>query len=99
MRYVLILAAALPPLAAAASCGDDDGDDDGADAGVDCQAYCQSYFADDLEGCEVCGVEATPTEGGCACVFDSCVPDLCTEWCEENGSPDGGTCIITCECT
>jgi len=98
MRRAIAIAVLAPFLVAAVSCGDDDGGD-GADAGDECQAYCEAYYADDLEGCDVCGVEVVFEDGVCvSCEWDSCVPDLCVAWCQENGDADGGTCSITCVC-
>jgi hypothetical protein len=94
MRLAMVLLA--PLLVAAASCGDDD--DDGADAGTDCQAYCESFYADDLEGCDVCGIDATIANDNCSCEFLSCVPALCDAWCQESDAGVSGTCNITCSC-
>jgi hypothetical protein len=97
MRTALAIAALAPLLFAVGSCGDDDGGG-GADAGDECQAYCEAFYAADLEGCEVCGVEATAAGGDCTCEFLSCVPDLCAAWCQESDAGATGTCVINCDC-
>jgi len=95
MRWAIAMLA--PFLVAAVSCGDDDGG--GEDEEAQCYADCEALNADQLEGCDVCGVEIVFEDGVCvSCEWDSCVPDLCVAWCQENGDADGGTCNINCEC-
>jgi hypothetical protein len=98
MRNLFAIVALTPLLVAAGPCGDDGDGGGGADAGDECQAYCEAYYADDLEGCEVCGIEAMIADGACACEFLSCVPELCTAWCQESDAGVSGTCSITCVC-
>jgi hypothetical protein len=93
MRLAIVL---LAPLLVAAGPCEDGGE--GTDEQAECQAYCESFYADDLEGCDACGVEATVANDNCSCEFLSCVPDLCTSWCQESDAGVSGTCSITCEC-
>jgi len=100
MRTALAISALASLAFASASCGDDGGG--GTDTDTECQDYqdyCEAFYADDLEECDVCGVEAFRYEGSCVCNWLSCVPDLCTSWCQGEEGADGGTCDINCECT
>jgi hypothetical protein len=98
VRKILAIAAFAPLLFAAASCGDDGGDG-GTDDEAACQAACEATYADDLEGCDVCGVDVVFADGACDCYFLSCVSDLCDAWCEEADAGVSGTCYLdSCTC-
>ena len=102
MMKALAFAALAPLLFAAASCGDDDGGDGGVDDEAACQQYCAALYADDIEGCEWCAIEVSWVEEGkdCFCEFLSCVPDLCTDWCQADGGTATGTCYLdSCTCS
>jgi hypothetical protein len=98
MRTVLAIAAFVPLLFAAASCGDDDGG--GADDEAACLAACEAAHAEELAECDYCGVEIVFEDGQCiSCTSISCVSDLCDAWCEETDAGVSGTCYLdSCTC-
>ena len=101
MMKALALAAFVPLLFAAASCGDDDGGDGGVDDEAACLADCEAAHAEELAECGYCGVEIVFEDGQCiSCTSISCVSDLCDAWCQADGGTATGTCYLdSCMCT